>query len=112
MPIYRIHTGSQYEKLIVVLTKQLKKEPLVAFYLKELSSGFKSGKLNEDLCENANATHFVYFMNDEKMLAFIKDKELKSADVVSGGKPNAMMVRLLVINLQWFEHLWWFLKSE
>ena len=37
---------------------------------------------------------FVFNMDNGKTLAFIGDKEVKYADVVSGGEPITMMVRI------------------
>ena len=69
-------------------------ERSIAFHLGELKRGFESGQLHEDECENADETHFVFNMDNGKTLAFIGDKEVKYADVVSGGEPITMMVRI------------------
>ena len=69
-------------------------EKTVSYYMGELQPGFESGLLNEDNIENADETHFVFNMDNRKTLGFVGDKHIKYADVVSGGDPITLMVRL------------------
>ena len=60
----------------------------------ELSRGFESGELIEDLIENVDETHFIINMNNGKTLGFRRDDIVKYVDVVSGGVGITMLVRL------------------
>lgn len=88
--VLRAQTG----KLQVSPQKELQIEKAVAFHLGALKRGFGSGLLNEDNIENADETHFVFNMDNGKTLGFVGDKHVKYADVVSGGEPITLMVRL------------------
>ena len=60
----------------------------------ELSKGFESGELNEDLIENVDETHFIINMDNGRTLRFRGDGGAKYADVVSGGIGITMVVHL------------------
>lgn len=94
MAANRIVLRSQCGKLSVSPEKQLHIEKSVAFHLGKIKRAFENGDIDEDNIENADETHFVFNMDNGKTLAFIGDKEVKYADVVSGGEPITMMVRL------------------
>lgn len=85
---------AQIGKLMVSPEKELLIEKSVAFHLGELKRGFESGLLNETRIENADETHFVFNMDNGKTLGLKGDRHVKYADVVSGGDPITMMVRL------------------
>lgn len=88
--VLRTQTG----KLLVSPTKQLQIEKSVAYHLGELMLGFESGLLNEDRIENADETHFMFNMDNGRTLGIKGDKHIKYADVVSGGEPVTIVVRL------------------
>lgn len=44
--------------------------------------------------ENADPTHFVFNIDKAKTLEFIGDKQVRRANVVSGGEAMKMMVRI------------------
>lgn len=85
---------AQSGKLSVSPKKQLQIDRTIAFHLGFLKRAFESGELNEDTVENADETHFVFNLDNGKTLAFIGDREVRYADVVSGGQPITMMVRI------------------
>lgn len=88
--VLRCQTG----KLLVSPQKLLFIEKTVAFHLGVLYRGFTNGTFCEDTIENADETHFVFNMDSGKTLGFIGDNHVKYADVVSGGDPMTMMVRI------------------
>lgn len=94
MSASRIVLRAQTGKLMVSPLKQAHIEKSVAFHLGILKRGFASGELQEDNMENADETHFVFNMDNGKTLGMIGDNDVKYADVVSGGEPITMMVRL------------------
>lgn len=94
MTVNRIVLRAQTGKLLVSPEKELTIQKCVAFHLGELKRGFESGLLNENRIENADETHFVFNMDNGKTLGFKGDDHVKYADVVSGGDPITMMVRL------------------
>ncbi|GMF41526.1 unnamed protein product [Phytophthora fragariaefolia] len=55
---------------------------------------FTSGKLNEDTVENMDETNFVIDFADDKTLGLVGQKQIKYADVVSGGEGMTMVVRI------------------
>lgn len=85
---------AQSGKLSVSPARQLQIDRSIAYHLGVLKRGFDSGEFNEDTIENADETHFVFNLDNGKTLAFIGDREVRYADVVSGGQPITMMVRL------------------
>lgn len=85
---------SQGRTLMVNPTKQQKIERSNAFSLGEMKRGFEYEVLYEGLWENADETSFACNIGSRKTHAFIGDKEVKYADVVSGGEPVTMTVRL------------------
>ncbi|RLN67573.1 hypothetical protein BBJ28_00024453, partial [Nothophytophthora sp. Chile5] len=74
--------------------KQMQIEKEVAFHLGVLKRGFASGEINEDTVENIDETHFVFDFNNGKTLGFSGEKQIKYADVVSGGEEMTMVVRI------------------
>lgn len=90
----RIVLRAQTGKLMVSPAKQEWIEKSVAFHMGVLKRGFECGELNEDCVENADETHFVFNMDNGRTLGFIGDNDIKYADVVSGGEPITMMVRI------------------
>lgn len=94
MAANRIVLRAQTGKLLVSPAKELLIEKNVAFHLGEHKRGFQSGLLNENRIENADETHFVFNMDNGKTLGIKGDSDVKYADVVSGGDPITMMVRL------------------
>jgi len=74
--------------------KQMQIEKEVAFHLGVLKRGFESGDLNEDTVENIDETHFVFDFDNGKTLGFSGEKQIKYADVVSGGEGMTMVVRI------------------
>ena len=94
MCVQKIVRRSQTEKLMVSPDKQLEIEKRVAYHLGCLKRAFESGELNEDTVENADETHFVFNLDNGKTRGFIGDNHVKYADVVSGGEPITMMLRI------------------
>ncbi|KAL3691779.1 hypothetical protein R1sor_005430 [Riccia sorocarpa] len=56
--------------------------------------GFQSGILDENLQENVDETHFVINMDNGRTLGFRGDRNIKYADVVSGGVSMTMVVKV------------------
>lgn len=94
MSANRIVLRSQTGKLMVSKNKQDYIDKTVAYHLGCLKRAFDSGEIYEDECENADETHFVFNMDSGKTLGFIGDNDVKYGDVVSGGDPITMVVRL------------------
>ncbi|EGZ12176.1 hypothetical protein PHYSODRAFT_515343 [Phytophthora sojae] len=69
-------------------------EKEVAFHLGELQRGFADGSLDENAIENIDETHFVIDFDNGITLGFSGEKQIKYADVVSGGEGMIMVVRL------------------
>ncbi|ETO82009.1 hypothetical protein F444_03758 [Phytophthora nicotianae P1976] len=60
-------------------------EKQVAYHLGKLKRGFESGLYDENAIENIDETHFVVDFDNGKTLGFGDEKQVKYADVVSGG---------------------------
>lgn len=90
----RIVMRAQTGKLSVSKKKKEYIEKCTAFHLGELKRAFECGDLNEDLIENADETHCVINLDNSKTLGFIGDNEVKYMDVVSGGDPMTIMMRV------------------
>jgi len=60
----------------------------------ELSRGFESGELNEDLVENVDETYFIINIDNDRTLGFRGDG-IKYANVISSGVGITMVVHLL-----------------
>nr|CCA17904.1 predicted protein putative [Albugo laibachii Nc14] len=69
-------------------------EQQVAAHFGELKRDFDSGALNEDIIENIDETHFVIDFYNGRTFGFVGEKQIKYADVVSGGEGIMMVVRL------------------
>lgn len=54
----------------------------------------KSGELDENYQENMDEIHFLINMNNGRTLGFRGDREVKYAEVVSGGVPITMTVKI------------------
>ncbi|GMF64501.1 unnamed protein product [Phytophthora lilii] len=65
-----------------------------ASYLGELKRGFESGLYDENTAENIGEIHFVVDFDNGKTLGFGGEKQVKNADVVSGGEGMIMVVRI------------------
>ncbi|RLN69414.1 hypothetical protein BBJ28_00022260 [Nothophytophthora sp. Chile5] len=74
--------------------KQMYIEKEVAVHLGKVKRGFESGVLNEDTIENIDETHFIIDFDNGKTLDFSGVKQIKYADVVSGGEGMTMVVRI------------------
>lgn len=85
---------SQTGKLMVSPAKQLFIEKSVAYHLGVVKRAFDSGQLKEGEVDNADETHFIINMDNGKTLGLRGDAHVKYADVVSGGEPMTMMVRI------------------
>lgn len=88
--VIRRQTG----KLAVSPEKQLHIERSIAYHLGQLKRGVESGELEEDYIENADETHFVFNMDNGRIIGFRRDENVKNADVVSGDEGITMMVRI------------------
>ncbi|ETP14177.1 hypothetical protein F441_10859 [Phytophthora nicotianae CJ01A1] len=60
-------------------------EKQVAYHLGKLMRGFESGLYDENAIENIDEIHFVVDFDDSETLGFGGEKQVKYADVVSGG---------------------------
>lgn len=94
MEANKIVLRAQTGKLMTSPAQQLRLERRVAFHLGVLKRGFEAGILKEDTIENADETHFIFNMDNGRTLGFKGEQEVKYADVVSGGDPITLMVRL------------------
>ncbi|KAE9020205.1 hypothetical protein PR003_g10714 [Phytophthora rubi] len=74
--------------------KQAKIEREVASHLGQLKRDFDGGKLDENTVENIDETHFVIDFDNGKTLGFAGEKQVKYANVVSGGEGMTMDVRI------------------
>ncbi|KAE8880253.1 hypothetical protein PF003_g35736 [Phytophthora fragariae] len=88
--VLRAHTGKRQ----VSPEKQEQIEREVASHLGELKRDFESGMLDENTVENIDETHFVIDFDNGKTLGFVAEKQVKYADVVSGGEGITMVVRI------------------
>ncbi|KAE9161312.1 hypothetical protein PF002_g31668 [Phytophthora fragariae] len=88
--VLRSHTGKRQ----VSPEKQAQIEREVAALLGELKRDFESGKLDENVIENVDETHFVIDFDNGKTLGFVAEKQIKYADVVLGGEGMTMVVRI------------------
>ena len=59
-----------------------------------MSRQFTSGAIDENDIDNADETHFLINLNNNRMLGMCGDAEVKYADVVSGSEGMTMMVRI------------------
>lgn len=88
--VYKAQTGT----LLVIPTKRDYIEKCVAYHLGFNKIGFDSSELVEDMVENANETHFQINKDIGATLRFTGNQAVKHADVLSGGQPITMMVRI------------------
>ncbi|RAW27157.1 hypothetical protein PC110_g16450 [Phytophthora cactorum] len=65
--------------------KQSQIEREVVQHLGKLKRDFESGSLDETTVENVDETHFVIDFDNGKILGFVTEKQVKYADVVTGG---------------------------
>jgi len=86
---------TQIGKLLIGPMKQVYIEQTMAYHMGELSRGFESGEINEDLIENVDEKHFIINMDNSRILGFRGDDYVKYADVVLGGVGITMVVRIL-----------------
>ena len=84
----------QAGSLAVSPEKKLFIEKTVAFHLGKLKRSFESGDLNEGLVENADEMHFVFNMENGRIVGFRGDEKVKYSDVVSVDEGITMMVRI------------------
>jgi hypothetical protein len=91
---HSLRSRKQAGKLQLPLEKTEEMERAVATHLGQLQREFRCGELDEDFVENGDETHFFINMGNKKPLAPAEDKEIKYADVVSGGQGMTMFVRL------------------
>lgn len=94
MSFHKIVLRCQTGKLMLSPSKRDFIERSVAYHLGVLQRGFNDGTFLEETIENADETHFVVNFDNGKTLGFIGDNHVKYADVVSGGEPMTMMVRI------------------
>nr|CCA27500.1 predicted protein putative [Albugo laibachii Nc14] len=94
MESHQIFLWDQTGKKQVSAGKKRFIEQQVAAHLGELKGGFDSGALNEDTIENIDETHLVIDFDNGRTLGFVGEKQIKYADVVSGGKGIMMVVRV------------------
>ncbi|KAL3698368.1 hypothetical protein R1sor_012444 [Riccia sorocarpa] len=66
----------------------------VAQHLGLLCGQFQSGRLDENLVENIDETHFLINMDNGRTLGFRGDTQVKYADVVSGSQGMTMVVKV------------------
>jgi hypothetical protein len=85
---------AQTGKLMVCAERMENIEKEIAYHLGVVAREFQSGALDENLFENADETHFIINMDNEKTLGCRDDNDLKYADVVSGGMGMTMPVCL------------------
>lgn len=74
--------------------KQEKMEQEVQFHFGVFKRDFYRGELDQDLVENLDEIHFVVNMENGLSVSFVGKKEVKYADVSSGGVGMTMMVRI------------------
>jgi hypothetical protein len=89
-----LHSRRQAGELQFSPEKTEEMERAVSRHLGKVRREFESGHLDENFVENGDETHFIMNMNNGKTLAAINEKEVKYADVVTGGVGMTMFVRL------------------
>ena len=67
MVCFNIVGRTQIGKLLNSPIKQAYIEQIVAYHMGELSRGFESGELNEDLIEDVDESHFIINMDNGKL---------------------------------------------
>ena len=85
MERFRIVSRARTGKHDYSPAKQLEIEMNVAVHLGTVSGLFYSGYMDEDSVENADETHFMINVDNGHTLGFSGDKEVKYADLRSGG---------------------------
>ncbi|KAL3686242.1 hypothetical protein R1sor_004264 [Riccia sorocarpa] len=88
--VHRLQTG----KLSCSPAKQEQIDRSIAYHLGKVHRAFESGILDENLQENVDETHFVINMDNGRTLGFRGDRDIKYADVVSGGVSMTMVVKV------------------
>lgn len=88
--VSRAHTGKHRSSP----QKEKEIEISVAVHLGTVSGLMTACKLDENDIENADETHFIINVDNGRTLGFCGDKEVKYADVVSGGEGFTMVVRI------------------
>ena len=66
----------------------------MAYHLSCIKRMLAVDGVEENNIENADETHFMINMDDGKILGFCGEKEVKYADVVSGGERITMLLRI------------------
>ena len=94
MHIHSIVLLSQRGRLTCSLEKELQIEKATMYHLGVLQRSFGSGIFDENLMENVDEIHFVVNLDNSRSLGFRGDTTVKYAEVVSGGKPMTMVVRI------------------
>lgn len=69
-------------------------EKKVPYHLGCVKRALDSGELNENFVENADETHFIVNLDNDRTLEVMGDNNVKYADVVSGRDPMTMIVRI------------------
>ncbi|KAL3695584.1 hypothetical protein R1sor_009660 [Riccia sorocarpa] len=91
---FNIVHRAQSEKLMISPQKQVQIEMSVAQHLGLMCGQFQSGRLDENLVENIDETHFLINMDNDRTLGFRGDTQVKYADVVSGSQGMTMVVKV------------------
>lgn len=94
MERFNIVSRARTGKHSVSPTKQNDIEISVAAHLGCVSALFDSNRMDENYVENCDETHFMINLDNGHTLGFSGEKEVKYADVVSGGEGFTMVVRL------------------
>ena len=94
MERYRIVSRAHTRKHRCSPAKEEELEASVAHHLGTVSGLLSAGKMDENDVENADETNFIINVDNGRTLGFSGDKEVKYADVVSGGEGFTMVVRL------------------
>lgn len=94
MEQYRIVSRAHTGKHQCSPAKEEELEASVAHHLGTVSGLLSAVKMDENDVENADETHFIINVDNGRTPGFSGDKEVKYADVVSGGEGFTMVVRL------------------
>ena len=94
MERFKIVARRQCGKLMISPVKQEQMEREVSFHLGVVFRAFSNEELNEYMVENVDETHFVVSMDNGRNLSLVGCREVKYADVSSGGEGIARVVRI------------------
>lgn len=88
----KIFLRSQRVNMMTSSEKELFLDKIVELHIGEVMWGPSSGRLNENIMENADETHLIFNMDNGKRLGHRRETTVQYADFVSGGDEIKMMI--------------------